>query len=140
MPNTNYASKIQIKTFNRRKNRFLDVLHNKKYEHILLIYQTKLCKYTNYNSVIEETIKIYNLKYNLFFIIPVYFDNNDDEFEEKVITNKNITFYLIKFPSLEYQLKNFPNNDLSTDGHKSQYNKIKFKLSEIYDLNIIKLS
>lgn len=137
MPNMNYATDSQIEKHTRRKNRLLDVLHNKKYEHILLIYQTKLCKYINYKSVIEETIKIYNLKYNLFFIIPVYFDNYNDEFEEEVITNKNITFYLIKFPSLEYQLKNYPSDDNKVKWNKSQYNKIKYKISEIYDLNII---
>lgn len=137
MPGVDYSNKNQIDNFIRRKNRFLDILHNKNSINILLIYQFKLCNYSLTKDIIKQVINVYFLPYHLLFIIPIYFDNNENElFTEKIVIHKNITFYLIKFPDLMFQSINNPGDDNVFKDNKIIYLKIKNKINEIYNMNL----
>jgi hypothetical protein len=133
MPNANYNTENQIETYTRRKDRFLNILQNKNKENILLIYQNKLIKYCDVFDYINTIIIMYNLEYNLFFIIPI--DTDDLNFEDKIQYHNNITFYLIKFPNLESQILNNPNDD-NPLSNSEEYNKIKQKINELYDMKL----
>lgn len=136
MPNVNYNTNQQIEIYTKRKKRFLNILHNVNEENILLIYQNKLIKYCDLLNFIDNIIKKYNLKYNLFFIIPV--SNNDVNFEDDVYYHDNIIFYIIKFPDIEYQIKNNSNDDNALS-YTTQYNKIKQKINELYNYELINI-
>jgi len=70
MPNVNYNTEEQI-----------EIYKNEKKNNILLIYQNKLIKYCDVIDFINMIVNIYNLEYNLFFILSI--DTDDENFKDK---------------------------------------------------------
>ena len=138
LPNTDYSSDVQIDTFNRRKERFKNCLENNNSEKILLVFMDTLTIDSDVDKKINNVIDIYTIQYNLFYIIPIYNDNEKNMNNEKITKINNITFYTIYFESLEFQKINNPNDD-NPLSNVENYNNIKNKLFECYNLNLINL-
>jgi hypothetical protein len=138
LPNSDYSSDEQIDTFNRIKERFKNCLENNNPEKILLIFMDTLIIDSDIEKKINDVIDTYTLQYNLFYIIPIYNENENEKNmnNEKITKINNITFYTIYFPSLEIQKINNPNDD-NPLSFVENYNNIKNKLSECYNLNLI---
>lgn len=140
MPNVNYNTEKQMNVFAKRKKRFLDVLNNEHKDNILLIYQNKMISCLDVDSFIENVVKIYNLPFELFYIVPVDAHTNDGvDFDDKIVTVGNIVFYIVGFPNLEYQIANNPSDDNELTSCKEQYEKIKNKINELYDMKLVLL-
>ena len=61
----------------------------------------KLQSYTTSINTIAYSKELYNLPYKLFYIIPT-----SDNIINDTIQYENITFYYIKFPSIDIQIIN----------------------------------
>jgi hypothetical protein len=135
LPNVNYNLDTQKDTYYRRKNRFMNCLETNNPDEILLIYMNKLIPSSiDVYNFIEHIKSTYDLSYNLFLIIPT-----SDKITEEIVIYNNIYFYIINFPSLEIQLNNNPGDDLSLHIYCHQYNTIKSKLFEYFDINLMNL-
>lgn len=132
LPNSDYGSEEQLSIYNRRKERFLDCLNDNN-KQTLLVYMDTLQFEDNIKSKIDEIISIYKLRHKLYYIIP-FTSLSNSKWEEQNFNINNITFYTIKFESLEFQKINNPNDDNALLLFTSQYNKIKENLKNIYKL------
>ena len=140
MPNSDYNDDECLNTYYRRKNRFQECLNNQNPELILLIYMDKLVIDTDINLKITDVVNQYQLKYKLFYIIPIYSINEKNLENEKIINIDNITFYTIYFSSLEFQKNNNPNDDNALGLYPEEYNKITLTIKECYNFdNLVKI-
>ena len=130
LPNTTFQSKIDIDRFNRRKNRFLNTINNNAND-TLLIYMDKLMSINTSLNTINHIKNIYNLDFNLLYIIPTYSEITSD-----IIKYNNITFLYITFPDINFQYKNNPNDDNSHVIYNKQFELIYNKIIEIYNPKI----
>ncbi len=131
MPNINLLKNEDCDIFVRRINRMNNILEKNLFENTLLFYMTKLC---DIESDIENCIfnikKIYNLKYNLFVVIPTGINNFN-----KIQKHENIIFFIITFANLKTQIKNNPNDDNSLYFYKEQYNLILNTIKNNFNFN-----
>lgn len=135
MPNTDYSDKDQIDKYIRRRNRFVDCLHANESE-TLLVYINKSISDKDCLNKMNYVSELYDLPYKLFYVIPVYCDNDGERcVNEETVFIKNITFYTVYFPDNYFQKINNPTDDNNLSYHE-QYEKIHNALLNSYDFNI----
>jgi hypothetical protein len=134
MPNADYSNIDQIDRCIKRKNRFIDCLRTNESE-TLLVYINKSILDKDCLNKMNYISELYDLPYKLFYVIPVYCDNDERCVNEDTVSIKNITFYTVYFPDNNFQKKNNPNDDNNLSYHE-QYEKIHKALLNSYELNI----
>lgn len=139
MPNSNYADAVFLDKVNRRIDRFIDTINN-NLENTLLFYMNKSVLDINCEDKIKYICSIYDLPYKLFYVIPVYSEDNNTNplVEEGIRVINNINFCIVYFPSNNFQLINNPNDDNALI-FTNEYNKIKSMLINSYDIELINL-
>lgn len=101
----NNNNNLNIKKIRNNILKKFDVSLYKSSVYLILHKNSLIFKNTVVKNILIEDDKLLehkiNLKHDLFFIIPVYFDDKDNEkFEEKIEYPDNIIFYIIKFPNI----------------------------------------
>lgn len=134
MPNSDYSSTNFLETYKRRRDRFVECIEKNK-ENVVFVYMDKLTDVNFVESKMNEVINKYKLAWNLFYIIPVCNDDNKP-IESYTKVYSNITFCVVQFKNLEYQLKHNPNDDNKRDLYNEEYTKIKNLFNRSYDLSI----
>ena len=134
LPNTKMDEESDSGTqrVRRRMERFKKVLDTNVPEDILLVFMDLLHESSNVEAKIEKIKNIYTLKQLLFYIIP-YYSSSGENITKKTIQHNNIIFFLVPFPSLEYQKINNPGDD---NCHLIPENQdIVNALEELYDIS-----
>lgn len=135
MPNADYSSDILLETVERRKDRFISCLQENT-DNVLLIYINKSILDSSCNDKILYISKIYDLSYNLFYVLPVYCqDENEKKLNEETIVIRNITFFIVYFPSIKIQKITNPNDDNNLS-FIDQYDKIKIAILNTYNIDL----
>ena len=136
LPNSDYTNNVvDIERLTRRTQRFNDCLSQKDSSSILLVFMDTLTLDTEIDIKMKNVVEIYQLPYNLCYVIPTY-SNDDVSITEKIIRVNNITFSIIQFPSLSVQKRDHPGDD-NWIGYRSEFDKIKETLTQSYDINLI---